>query len=419
MPPHDQSSQAPRTWRAGRLRFVAHKDAEFERLHPRGRGGRFARKPWLLHHHDDAGGGAGGGRGRAETMRRRAAADSSTPDAPGPGTQDEAIKQAFDDAKSFIRPHPDVPRAMLLERAAMVQKKQVVESLTRRLAHLSDQDVLGPAAAEALDDVRAGRKVWVRSPVRDRGEAEDADPDGEFLHPFDDFEHQRMTPEEFHARLADGTLPWGAERVESAQQIAEWWRASRVNRLIASWAETSNGTSVTAHALQESARKVFGLGEEHTAGWYEQLPDGFDRDLSNELKWHGPLYEAFLTAMWEQTQEWFAQRGITHLTAYRGMLLPAGPEDPPDLPRAMPMRLRPMSAFTFTEEIAEEFVMDYAFDSLIERRSTYEQVMMRGRVPVERIIGSPLTGFGCLVEDELVVLAGPGDWEVEVVGTTW
>ncbi|MFC6883427.1 hypothetical protein [Actinomadura yumaensis] len=54
-----------RTWTAGPLRYTltrppARKNAEFEHLHPRGRGGRFTRKPWVLHHHDPSAAGSGG-----------------------------------------------------------------------------------------------------------------------------------------------------------------------------------------------------------------------------------------------------------------------------------------------------------------------------------------------------------------------
>ncbi|MFC6883515.1 hypothetical protein [Actinomadura yumaensis] len=411
MPPQDHAQGASRSWRAGRLQFIAHKDAEFERLHPRGRGGRFARKPWVLHHHD---GDSGGGPGRAP-HRAAAAVAGARSSPPEMLVSDDKVAEAFTDAQTFLRPHPQVPsKAKLAERAAMVQKKRVVDRLTERLSYLPDETVIPREILADIEDVRAGRKVWVRAPAE---HDQDADPDSEFLHPYDSYTHFTVTPSEA-ARMHDSDeLPWAAEIITSADQIAAWRRSHEVNRLIASWAETSNSDSPLAHALQDAAGREFGL--DGAMPWPKELPAGFEEQVAELLAERGEFLAAFLREMWEETQAWFAARGITHVTLRRGMVLPAdGPRDmhrEPELSQVRAMRLRPMSAFSIAEDIAEQFVQDQSFDSGF--RSGYEdEVIMRGTVPVQRVIGHALTGFGCLFEDEMVVLYGPGDWEVEIVG---
>ena len=207
-------------------------------------------------------------------------------------------------------------------------------------------------------------------------------------------------------------------------------REEAVSQLISEWANTSNDASATSLAIQEAAVREFGLTG--TAPWdcrdslLEQR--GLPRDASDErmrsagispqgiadevdringnvastLAEKGELYQAFLRAQYDATQEFFKSAGITEVSVYRGMKLgdlfgenlPKWADVPPGTNQDVP--LRPLSSFSYSANQA------WAFG----------ETVISGTVPVERVLSCATSGFGCLSEKEVVVMSGSGQWQV-------
>ena len=140
-------------------------------------------------------------------------------------------------------------------------------------------------------------------------------------------------------------------------------------------------------AMQRAAAEEFGLDwGRHGAAWH--LPD-------DRYAVHGPALRAFLRAMYQETQQLLAARGIERLMLWRGM---AASERRTPFAR-IPLDLQPLSSFTTRFDVAA----GYADPQL-------GQILLVD-APRERVIGTPMTGFGEWGQQrtaELVLLSGPG-----------
>jgi hypothetical protein len=195
--------------------------------------------------------------------------------------------------------------------------------------------------------------------------------------------------------------------------------------LIGGWAGSSNDSSPQALAMQDAAARVFGLGE-NVAGWdmSENVAEG--RDYYTEH--HGPLFESFLRAQYDNTQEMLEEEGVGTVSLYRGVKLgysesgesigdTGGTDYETDLSAAVDSRLaagetegqfpdqlvelRPLSSFASAQGSAAAFEGDET------------GALFTAAVPHERILGTYGTGFGCLGENEVVVIGG-GDTRFDV-----
>lgn len=159
--------------------------------------------------------------------------------------------------------------------------------------------------------------------------------------------------------------------------------------LIAQWAATSNDSNPRSLAVQDAVAAEFGLTDFQpwstphsvTAAYYAK---------------NGALLRSFVRAMYELTQEDLKKRGITHVTLKRGMHLSKRPGDVGETVR---MKLRPASSFTSETAQANKF----------------GQTHITGIIPIERILGSAHTGFGCLHEIEWVTLGGEDEYTLSKV----
>ncbi|WP_406205232.1 hypothetical protein OH807_30480 [Kitasatospora sp. NBC_01560] len=278
-----------------------------------------------------------------------------------------------------------IPDAELLgsrHRPAGTAKAAMCGSLAQRMAHIGDEQLLSDQQRDRLSRVRDGQLAAYRSEYGSSGYA--------------DYVEQ--------ADLDTGARrePWGYVRM-TGDEYRDFARAEAVSYLVAGWASTANDHDPNALALQETARRRFNLVD--TMAWDHGDPD-LDAETDRVLAERGSILDAFLTAMWEASQEHFAELGIDHLTVHRGFT--GGYDDShvreingsgtvTDIP------LRPVSSFSIDEDIAEEFAT---------RGGDVPGYVMSGDVPVSRILAVPSTGIGCLEETEIVVLAGPGDWHV-------
>jgi len=189
-----------------------------------------------------------------------------------------------------------------------------------------------------------------------------------------------------------------------------------VDMLIHSWAVTSSSGDAISCAAQEEALRVFGLNasyvdflkaEDTARRAMDFLAQGGNQDF----------VDAFLKAMYVTTQRSFADKGITSLTLFRGMgVEPSVVKDIFGGTRSLTRgfgqaQLSPMSSFSLSLDTATTFCEpESSSDSSVP-------MMFAAQIPVERIIGSFLTGYGCAVEQEFVVL-GPQVGRDKVFGAT-
>jgi hypothetical protein len=170
------------------------------------------------------------------------------------------------------------------------------------------------------------------------------------------------------------------------------------SRLIGEWAATSNDESTTSLAIQETAKNIFNLSD--TADWISQ-DLGMPELIKNKLNNHGEVYSAFLTAQYEATQAYLSEQGIKEFVLYRGFTskekVETGYTD---------AVLRPLSSFSTSKTVAEEFALPGSFD--------YAYVIDM-TVPAEDILSMPGLGYGCFYENEVVVLGGKKSAFIEML----
>lgn len=199
-------------------------------------------------------------------------------------------------------------------------------------------------------------------------------------------------------------------------------RAAAVSKLVSEWANTSNDTSPLSLAMQQLAAKEFGLAGHFDWDYKEaarqflgyssrgkldsaqqdqitNLATATQAQVDKLVSENGDFYKAFLRAQYNATQDYFKAAGIKEVSVYRGMTF-RSQSSPPDWTKGFKTNsevpLRPLSSFAYSATEASHF----------------GEVMISGTVPVERVLSCARTGVGCLDEDEIVVMAGPGKWQV-------
>ena len=189
--------------------------------------------------------------------------------------------------------------------------------------------------------------------------------------------------------------------------------------VIRSWAASSNKVFLST-LVQEVAAEEFGI-ESDAVSLGKILPDEFgntpgifgvlkDMDEAGEKLIipdnQKKAIRSILQAMREATQEYFKEKGITHVTLYRGMQIK--PESLPSEVRAgkasrQVLQMRPLSSWATSPDMAQRFGGGdgYSAATGFEPRAG---VIASTVVPVEDILAIPLTGFGCLDENEVVLI---------------
>lgn len=196
------------------------------------------------------------------------------------------------------------------------------------------------------------------------------------------------------------------------------WIDSEVNRsseqqLVEAWAISST-ENAKAVLMQRLAIEEFGLTGTPTAHFSEvasDLADGIMQDVANPAQFAAGG-RVFLREMYNETQAELSAAGISELTVVRGMVVPAGtfagvweqgiagPEHLVDVVRTgvTDVNLQPMSSFSTSFMTASSFAAFGESDGVVTTM----------KVPASRVLATPLTGFGCLHEAEVVVLGGTG-----------
>lgn len=166
-------------------------------------------------------------------------------------------------------------------------------------------------------------------------------------------------------------------------------RESVVNALIGTWASTSNDNNVRSLGLQNAAVEEFNLDKEWIFNWHSK-----PAEMDSHMAHHNLLYRRFLREMYNHTQADFAAKGVKYLQLRRGV-------------HAAPTKKDVGTALYGTG--ATGSIMQRPLSSYSSNLATakgFGGYVHEAWVPVERIIGSALTGFGCQSEYEFVVIGG-------------
>lgn len=163
--------------------------------------------------------------------------------------------------------------------------------------------------------------------------------------------------------------------------------------MIDKWAGTSADNEPWALAMQQAIRDEFNLAEESLRHFQSNGNWLTAQDIYAE---HGAALRAFARAMYDETQYQMELDGVKEVVLYRGQGFPIG-EHIPGIHTSADVRLQPASSFSSSYSTASSF-----------QRSGGPQAAGGGiivaRVPAERILGTARTGYGCLNENEFVVL---------------
>ena len=213
-----------------------------------------------------------------------------------------------------------------------------------------------------------------------------------------------------------------------------------VRDLIHTWAISSNNQNAVALTIQSMIRKEFGLNR--ATGWDKgkqksKVPDALGDGVFNPSFDSGleldeqseDILRSVIRAQYDATQDFFKRRGITHVRVFRGTgqldddnihdkfknLLKNGVSEPVVRDTAV---MRPASSWSISDFVANAFVPSIVHTStdspnyerdLREDPSGGKGFIVTSFVPVENIFSTPFTGFGCLNEQEVVVLGKPMD----------
>lgn len=153
--------------------------------------------------------------------------------------------------------------------------------------------------------------------------------------------------------------------------------------LVSQWANSSGDEHVWSVALQKAVKAEFGI-------------DGMTSHLGNDggkFREHEEILRRFVRAMYDNTQEWLKKKGITEVTVLRGV---KGQRYPgPVTPGMADVVLQPASSFSASFQTAASFAGHY-----------HTSYLVAVHVPASQILGTARSGFGCLNEQEVVVLGG-------------
>lgn len=178
---------------------------------------------------------------------------------------------------------------------------------------------------------------------------------------------------------------------EDKEQVLREFIASE---MVSSWAGSSNDSRETSLAMQERAAELFGL--EDYADW--EIDDATEQRVDNLTGEHGLIIDSFLQAQYDATQEYLALSGIQEISLTRGTTLTSSWTDATaTLGENQNVVMRPLSSWSTSFGVSSGF-------------GTHTLV---ATFPAERIFSLPITGLGCLPEQEVVVLGGTIKADVE------
>ena len=185
---------------------------------------------------------------------------------------------------------------------------------------------------------------------------------------------------------------------EARELFMEFVRRDYVDKSIAQWAATSADHDRESIALQLAAQKEFGLDDariNHIDEYYVDQARGL-------LKKKEAALRSFLRVQYDLTQEWFEEQGIKDVYIFRGMVLDEHEFDYSEKFCGKKwMDYQPISSFSVELPTAMAFSGEET-----DYDSSDHEVISIIKMPVERILSTSRTGFGCLNEAEVTILGG-------------
>jgi hypothetical protein len=232
---------------------------------------------------------------------------------------------------------------------------------------------------------------------------------GENMKNFDDdwvaIAHQ---PEAYvHAKSASGSVKIYAvadprKPTEAEPVTPAWLKQIAASRMVHIWSLSSNDSVETALAMQEAAKREFNV--DNAMSW--DMTPRVSKKVVKILAQHGGVYQDFLRAQYNITQQDLASRGITKVSLARGMkwsnvdAAPAWAKDiitskKADSVEVKLPQVRPLSSWSLQEITAYQF-------------SGRNGVVLKADIPASKVLSWPKSGFGALDEAELVTLPHDG-----------
>lgn len=201
-------------------------------------------------------------------------------------------------------------------------------------------------------------------------------------------------------------------RLSGNEEFMTWFRANgfqasyqgrtvddlseALDKLVRQWAATSGDSNPSAVASQIAAQAEFGLEGKASLWWSEDIV----RSATELYARNEVFLRTALRAMYDWTQEQFAEAGITEVALARGQGMANTGLDLVARATRSELLLQPMSSFASATRVAQEFVLGWDGGE--------SAAVIKTTVPVSRILSMCRTGFGCLHEHEFVVLASDG-----------
>jgi len=182
-----------------------------------------------------------------------------------------------------------------------------------------------------------------------------------------------------------------------------------VNDFIKQWAHSSNNEDMRSLAIQEDAAREFDVPlSKFTKDKIETIRAeiAFRGEGPLPPEWRSLLrserQQAILRAMYEYKQSQLAEAGFKPgqtIRLYRGVKLPveiAGKWNEGD---AIPIKGNALQSWTLSKDTARYFAGSWQIGGIAFEMD----------IPIERIVGTARTGFGCLNEGEFVIMGGTED----------
>lgn len=223
----------------------------------------------------------------------------------------------------------------------------------------------------------------------------------------DPFDVSDKSRGEHKARLAADLTNRLTENEGFSKSEAKAYVTSAVN----SWANTSGDHDPEALGIQIAASQEFMADRDYPQHFKDTLDENEDKGVMDTADAMMEINQAILRQMYEATQEDFRKMGLgpdDKITLYRGMAFnddkaiegmskhtaEARFTEREDLFESVSVELQPISSFSFHRPMAAGFSGGEKYG-----------MMLRADVRVGDILSTPRTGFGCLSEGEVVVMA--------------
>jgi len=171
-----------------------------------------------------------------------------------------------------------------------------------------------------------------------------------------------------------------------------------VNEIMGEWAETSNDSSAEALSMQEAVSDEFGVS---LSAWQRGKIDIVNSsEVGGPVKGYvsRPNERKVLRAMYNNTQAELKTAGYKSgdtVTLYRGYIGGGRGTTIPDRDTDVDYHGNAMESWSILPSIASSF-----------GRHPKRGRVLSMNVPVENVLSTATTGFGCLTEGEFVVLGG-------------